>query len=314
MIHTSVHQVRRASLQERVDGSILLMGNGERMRNLPMNSVPFRQDSTFLYFTGCTTPDAAALLDDDGYTLFLPTPPEGDELWHGPTPTLEEQRMALGADRVRDSSELGTVIGSRSVKTLAVADNAKNAIGSRITGQPLAFGAEHGHLDLADAVIDMRRRKGAEELEELRRAAAVTTRAFNAVMAATRPGTTERGLAALFQAVLANHGCVPGYGLILSVRGEILHNFHHHNTLEDGQLLLLDGGGEVDTGYTVDITRTWPTNGRYAPRQKSAYQAVLEAQLQAINQCRPGVRYRHVHDTACRVLAQWLIDEGLLLC
>lgn len=314
MITATVHESRRGRLRARVEGPILLLGNGERVRNLPMNLLPFRQDSSFLYFTGCTTAGAAALLDDDGYTLFLPTPPDGDELWHGPTPSIQDQARSLGADRVEDVSRLEAVIADRKPKVVAVADEAQNHRISRLIGTPLAFGQHYGDLDLVDAIIELRRTKGAEEISELRRAASATEAAFRAVMAATRPGATERGLAALFHGVLGVRGCVPGYGLILSVRGEVLHNHSHDNTLEAGQLLLLDGGGEVDTGYTVDITRTWPTTGRFGARQKSAYEAVLEAQLQAIDRCRPGVRYREVHDAASRVLATWLRDEGLIRC
>jgi Xaa-Pro aminopeptidase len=113
---------------------------------------------------------------------------------------------------------------------------------------------------------------------------------------------------------LAARGLVTGYQTILTVAGEVLHNHSYRNTAEAGQLLLLDGGGEVESGYTVDVTRTWPVSGIFDPRQLSAYEAVLASNLAATAHARVGVRYREVHDTASRVLAEWLRDEGLLTC
>src|SRR5262249_13108875 len=73
----------------------------------------------------------------------------------------------------------------------------------------------------------------------------------------------------------------------------------------------LDGGGELPSGYGVDITRTWPVSGRFDARQRAVYDAVLEAQRAAIALCVPGTRYRAVHDASAAVIARFLVDEGL---
>ena len=180
--------------------------------------------------------------------------------------------------------------------------------------RPLAFGAEHGHDDLVDAVIQLRRVKSAHEVERMRAASEATSAAFAATMASTHPGSHENALAVLFEAVLGLRGCTTGYDLILSQAGEVLHNHAHDQVLTEGRMVLLDGGGEVADGYGVDITRTWPVSGRFLPRQRAAYDAVLASQLASIEACTVGTRYREVHDAASRVLAQWLADEGLLRC
>ncbi len=304
---------RRAQLTTKVQGPILLLGNGERSRNLPMNKVPFRQDSTFLYFTGCSTPGAAAVLDDDGFTLLLPEPADDDALWHGVVPSLGAQGRTFGAQHVAPRSTLSSLIGGRRVSTLAVADENTNREIQALTGTSLSFGVQHGDECLMDAVIDMRRAKDGAELDQMRAAARHTEAAFEAVMTATRAGSHERTLNALFEGVLAARGCTTGYQTILTQAGEVLHNHGHNEPLTPGRLVLLDGGGEVPSGYGVDITRTWPVSGRFEGRQKAAYEAVLAAQLAAIDVARIGVQNRAVHDAASRVLAQWLRDEGLLL-
>ncbi|MFT7521189.1 MAG: Xaa-Pro aminopeptidase [Kiritimatiellia bacterium] len=314
MIAAETHRSRREHLRSLVQGPILLLGTDHRARNLPMNALPFRQDSTFLYYTGCTESGAFALLDDDGCTLFLPPKSPDDALWHGPTPSLEDIRDRLDVERIVSAKTLDRVIAGRSPATLAIGDENVNRRISDLLNVPLRFGRQHGDERLVDAVISMRRAKSEEELVQMRLSADATEAAHRAVMTATRPGTSERILAALFEGVLAARGCVPGYGTILTVHGEVLHNFDHNNVLKDGELLLLDGGGEVPSGYGSDVTRTWPVNGRFSGRQRAAYEAVLEAEVQAIAQCRPNNRYRLVHDAACTVIAQFLIDEGLLTC
>lgn len=314
MTDASTLSARRRALQARIQRPILLLGNGDRARNLPMTLLPFRQDSTFLYVCGCALPDAALLLDEHGSTLFLPDLPEDDELWHGPAPSREALRDELGIDHLVSLSELHDRVSDRPLATLAVADEEKNQLLTRLTGRPHRFGRSFGDLELVDAVIALRRTKSEPEIAEMELAAARTEQAFSAVMASTHPGTSEQELVALLKAVLAARGCTTGYDPILTVRGEILHNHSYHNTLQAGQLLLLDAGAEVPSGYGVDVTRTWPVSGSFDPRQRAVYEAVLASQRAAIDRCRPEVRYREVHDTACRVLIDFLRDEGLLRC
>lgn len=307
------HRARREALARAVPGPVLLLGNGLRSRNLPLVKLPFRQDSTLLYFTGCDRPYAAALLHAGECRVFLPDPDPDDPLWHGPVPSFDEVRATLGVDAVAPRSGLWDAVRAVGpVATLAVADEEIDREAAAALGRPLRFARDHGDDALVDAVIALRRAKGPEELAELREAAAITARAFRAAMAATRAGSTEHALWVGFEAVLALQGAVPGYGTILSQSGEILHSDDHSAPLQDGRLLLLDGGGERRSGYGVDVTRTWPVSGRFTGRQRAAYDAVLAAQREAIARCVPGAPYREVHAAACRVLARWLVDEGLL--
>lgn len=308
------HAERRAQLRASIAGPVLLMGNTTVSRNIPMNHLPFRQDSTFLYFTGCLEPGAALLLDGDEETLFLTPPAPDDALWHGHVTPIEEVAAGLGIATVRPLNELETACEALSArpKTLAVSAPAACARAAALSGRDLRFGREHGAPDLVDVVIRMRRQLAPIELDQMRAAAAVTAAAHQAAMGATVAGRYEREVGAIFDGVIAAGGMVPAYDSIVTVRGEVLHNHSRHNLLRDGQLLLLDGGAEAPTGYATDVTRTWPVSGRFNDRQRDVYEAVLESQKQAIARCTVGTRYREVHLTASRVLAQFLIDVGLL--
>ena len=307
-----VHRQRRADLADAIGAPILLIGNGLQPRNLPLNHLPFRQDSTFLHFTGCPLPGAAALIRGEECVLFLPLPAPDDGLWHGVLEGEEALRARFGVTRVRPVEELEAACAGSSPLSMAVSDPAATARVQRITGQTWTWGGTHGDEALIDAVIRLRRRRDAADIQAHRESAQVTELAHRAAMAATHPGGHEREVAALFDAVVASQGCVPAYDSIVTVRGEILHNPHHDNPLEQGELLLLDGGAELPSGHCTDVTRTWPVGGRFSPRQRAAYDAVLEAQQAAIQLCKPGVRYREVHLESARILTRWLVDEGLV--
>lgn len=319
MIDRTTHARRRRQLLDHLARGpdagrpVLLSGSGDRARNLSMNPFPFRQDSSFLYFTGCDRPGAALWLDEDGATLHLPRPDVDDALWHGATPGFEALREQYGVDAVETHDRLEARVREASPLTLAVADESVNRAVSGWLGRPLAFDQHPGDDALVEAVIHLRRVKGPEEIAELREAARLTGLAHEQVIRATRPGVSERALAALFEGWLQAHGCTVGYHPILTQHGEILHNHHHDGTCEAGRLVLLDGGAELlRSGYGADVTRTWPVEGRFLPRQAAAYDAVLAAQEASLALCRPGTPYREVHDASCRVIARFLLDEGLL--
>lgn len=309
-----MHAERRRKLAAAVGAPVLLVNNGVRARNLSMNPVPFRSDSTFLYYTGCPIPAAAVLIHHDQATLYLEPPEDDDPLWHGAVPSMEEQRKRYGFDRVRPLRELpdDCQLHHGHVLSLAVPDRAQTELAARLSGLDLRYTAHNGPDVLVDAIIAQRRVHDAWELDEMREAARIAARAHLLAMKATRVGGHEREVAAIFDAVVAAEGGTPSYQSIVTVRGEVLHNHHYVNPLLDGQLLLLDGGAETPSGYASDVTRTWPVNGRFSQQQRDAYELVLDAQLVGIDLVRSGTRYRDIHFAATRVIAQGLRDLGLL--
>jgi Xaa-Pro aminopeptidase len=323
MIATKSLVERRRKLQAAVPGPIVLIGHTLLPRNYPANTLPFRQDSTFLYYTGCNLPGAAALLTHEaGFELYVPEPHEDDELWHGSGSGSAELLDRCGADRVWPREALaGRMAALRSsgaeLHTVPVADPAALAELRSLTGLRLVCGAVDaasggGSEALLDAIIAQRLIKDAEELDEIRTALAVTRRAHLAARELSRPGATERQIAGRVAEIFVEAGHAEAYGSIITVRGEVLHCPEHKNSLEAGQILLIDAGSEAPSGYASDITRSFPVSGRFDSFQRDVYSTVLRAQEAAIERCRPGVRYREVHFEACRVLAEGLVDLGLL--
>jgi Xaa-Pro aminopeptidase len=131
-------------------------------------------------------------------------------------------------------------------------------------------------------------------------------------MTHSKVGVSEQFLAGQVEGAFARAGCVPAYSTILSVRGEVLHNHSHGNLLREGDLVLLDAGPEGPTGYCNDVTRCWPVGGAFSAEAKAVYELVLASELAAIAGVKPGARYRDLHFAACRVIAEGLVELGVL--
>jgi Xaa-Pro aminopeptidase len=177
------------------------------------------------------------------------------------------------------------------------------------TGDALAPGSPDEAL--ADAMIDIRLRHDEAALAQMRAAAQASAEAHVVGMRATRPGGTEAGVAAAMIGELRRGGFEDAYGPIVTVHGEVLHNEHQVNALAEGDLLLADVGGETREGWASDITRTWPVSGTFSATQRAIYEVVLAANQAAIAKTQPGARYRHLHETAARVVVEGLRSLGI---
>jgi Xaa-Pro aminopeptidase len=167
--------------------------------------------------------------------------------------------------------------------------------------------------DVRAALDEMRLIKDAPELDLMRRAAAISAGAHERAMRATRPGRMEYEIEAELLYEFRRRGAqFPAYWPIVAggANACVLHYSDNKARLDDGALLLIDAGCELD-GYASDITRTFPVNGRFSGPQKDIYQLVLAAQAAAIEQTRPGAAWDAPHEAAVRVLARGMIDFGL---
>jgi Xaa-Pro aminopeptidase len=133
-------------------------------------------------------------------------------------------------------------------------------------------------------------------------------------MQVCRPGMREYELEAELLYTFRRHGAqAPAYGSIVAAGANacVLHYPAGNTIARDGDLILIDAACELD-GYASDITRTFPANGRFSPAQRELYDIVLAAQQAAIDATRPGVSFEAPHDAAVRVLAQGLLDTGIV--
>ncbi|MFT3835540.1 MAG: Xaa-Pro aminopeptidase [Myxococcaceae bacterium] len=316
----SVFATRRAQLMKKLKRPVLLFAGGLISRNYPANWFAFRADSNFLYFFAEPEAGSAAWLDpaDGKVRLFLPERTVEDALWHGATESFAEARARHGVDEVLAVEQLEEQVlklaHGRTVDTLAVADAKATRRARAITGADADFDdpSRVGSAELVDAIVSLRLKKGPEELAQMKATSEVTRQAHVDAIKHSRPGATEELIAGLVEGAFARHGCAPAYGTICSVRGEVLHNHRQQYTLEAGDIMLLDAGAEAKSGYCSDVTRAWPVGGPFTPEGRAVYELVLAANLAAIAAVKPGVRYRDIHLLSARVIADGLVELGLL--
>jgi Xaa-Pro aminopeptidase len=157
--------------------------------------------------------------------------------------------------------------------------------------------------------------KQPEEIAIMEKVVAMSVLGHNEVMRSTKPGMTEYQAQAVMEYMFKKNGAeFVGYP---SINGSgantcILHYESNQRLMKDGDLLLSDCAAEYH-GYSADVTRTIPVNGKFSPEQKIIYELVLEAQDSAFLLCKPGNLFTAPHAAAVRVITKGLKKLGLIV-
>ncbi|MDD3765370.1 MAG: aminopeptidase P N-terminal domain-containing protein [Nevskiales bacterium] len=322
------YAARRKRLMQQIgkDGVAIIPAASEVVRSRDTH-YPFRQDSDFFYLTGFHEPDAVAVIAPGrkagAFVLFTrPRDPER-EIWDGRRAGPEGAVRDFGADQAFDIGQfeprLAEFLEGRRQLHYTLGEHARwdevmtrcvrhiREVSRRGAAAPTDFVA------LETTLHEMRLRKSAAEIRTLERACAISAEAHCLAMQATRPGVNEWQIAHVIHAHFGAHRMECGYGSIVGggANACILHYVENNQVLNDGDLLLIDAGGELD-GYTADITRTFPVNGKFSAAQQAVYEIVLEANKQAIRELKPGNSSGRPHEVATRVLTEGMVEIGLL--
>ena len=315
-----------AQMHAKGGGVAIIPTAPEVMRNRDAD-YPYRHDSYFYYLSGFTEPEAVIVLvagKTNQTILFCREKNLEREIWDGYRYGPEAAREAFGFDAafpvaaldaempklMADAPALFYALGSAPRLDAQVQDWLQSVRMQARAGvaAPSAVHDVHVLLD------EMRLFKDAEEVAVMKRAAAISSQAHRRAMQASRPGLREYHLEAELLHEFRRQGSqFPAYGSIVATGANacVLHYRASDAEIRNGDLVLIDAGCELDS-YASDITRTVPANGKFSGPQKALYEIVLAAQDAAIAETRPGKRFIDGHDAAVRVLAQGMLDTGLL--
>ncbi len=320
MFTATTYVQRRSRLMDDLrSGLVVFLGNPEMPANYADNTLPFRQDSSFLYFWGLDSPALAATIDLDerAETIYGHDFTVDEIVWRGPQPKLGDRSAAVGVSRCLPLEALETQVRTavrdgRRVHILPpyVAHNAR-LLESMLGVEPGGL-AGRVSVDFIEAIVRQRAVKSEEELREIGRALEITAKMHLLAMHRARPGVYEREVAGVMHGLALGEGVQLAFPIIFSIHGETLHNHEHGNLMRAGQMAVNDSGAEAESHYAADITRTIPIGGRFEGVQRDLYQAVVRAQKTALDAIRPGVPFKQVHLLACRSLAGDLKDLGLM--
>ncbi|GAB3593354.1 aminopeptidase P family protein [Angustibacter peucedani] len=303
----------------------------------------FRPHSAFAHLTGLGAdrePDSVLVLEpkeDGGHDAVLYFRPRAGrdteefysdarygELWVGVRPSLEEMEAELAIE-VRHLDELPDAV-TKDVGTLAV--RVVRDADHELVAAVDAAREQSAERDLeADKALDdellvmlseLRLVKDEWEVEQMRRACAATAEGFEAVVRsfpdAVGKGRGERWVEGQFGLVARHAGNGVGYDSIVAAGDHActLHWIRNDGEVREGDLVLVDAGVEVDSLYTADVTRTLPASGTFSEAQRKVYDAVLAAQEAGMAACKPGNKFKDVHEAAIKVIAEHLVEWGLL--
>ncbi|MCS7294828.1 MAG: aminopeptidase P family protein [Chloroflexota bacterium] len=272
------------------------------------------------YLAGVADPGGVLTFDPaEGWTYFHPVVTQDEAVWTGPGRRAEEYVARTGLAAVFPVTALAGWLERNRGRALALLgnDDIVRVPGAyRLPGWHEFELAVDGELTarLREVVDVLRRTKDAEELLRIRRAVAASIEGHRLAFRFARPGRTERQIQIEIEAEFFRHGGDrTAYGSIVGSgpNGATLHVSPSRRALEDGDLVLIDAGAEVE-GYASDITRTFPAGRRFVGLQRELYQLVLQVQEWAIGAAGPGVDYRDLHLGASRRLAEGLLQVGIL--
>ncbi len=315
---------RRAALSARFPGERLVIPAGNLKTRSNDTEYPFRASVEYAYLTGNLTEDGVLVLEPttEGHKATIYLLPRSDrengefwlsgqgELWVGRRHSLTESEALYGIP-ASDVRELPEAL-REATGPVRVVRGYDTGIEAALTDKVTAERDEELRIFLSEARLV----KDEFEIAELQKAVDSTVRGFEDVVKVLdrAEATSERYIEGTFFLRARVEGNDVGYGSICAAgpHATTLHWVRNDGPVRSGDLLLLDAGVETHTLYTADVTRTLPINGRFTELQKQVYDAVYEAQEAGIAAVQPGGKYRDFHDAAQRVLAEKIVEWGLV--
>ena len=307
-------------------GTLILAAPPESPRNGSVHYA-YRQNSSFYYLTGFEEPGSFFVFrpgKKPETVLFVLPKNRERETWDGFRFGPQAAQTQFRMEEVYSSEDLEKKL----VELLAGSEKVfyhqfrYPAIDEKIYKALKSLQASQGRtgfgllpvFDSEELIGSLRVVKSEPDLHNLRKAAELSSQAHVKVMQATRPGINERELHGLFIYNIMKQGAArEGYGGIFASGANActLHYVFNDEVLKDGQLLLVDAGGEYNY-FTADITRTYPVNGKFNEAQKLVYEGVLKIQKQIIEHVKPGVPFAEFHEMGTSLLTDLMLDLGLL--
>lgn len=294
---------RRQAVAESLGDQAVVIGAGEPVP-IPGRgdrTYPFRAHSEYFYLTDRERPGSVLAYDPgDGWTDFVRPVSREELLWEG-VPADGQLGVAL--------DELGTWLDRRTARPVA-------NLGAPVPGVGPARdpGASDPTAELRRALNHVRRQKDPVELERMRAAERATAAGFASIVPLLQTGRTERDIQIELEAEFFRRGADSlAFDTIVAsgANSAVLHFPPTAKPLSDGELVLIDAGGEV-RGYASDVTRTYPVSGSFTTEQAALHDLVDRAGQAATRRCAAGTEFRELHRTAALVIAEGLVDFGLL--
>jgi Xaa-Pro aminopeptidase len=320
MISKDTYIQRRKRLKKEVgDGIIVLLGNENSSMNFRDNWYHFTQDSTFMYFCAVSLDGLAAIFDCESgvETIYGNEPSIEDIVWTGAKPSLSELAANSGISETAPTNKIEQTIhealsSGRKVHILPPyrpEHIIKLASWLQCSNSDVSLRVSES---LIKAVVVQRNIKTDEEIILINEAVNLTADMHIAAMKYAKAGMRESEVAAKVNQVALTQQAELSFPTILTKNGQTLHTYYHGNILNEGDMVLCDAGAQMPSGYSGDMTRTFPVGKKFTTKQRELYQVVLNAHCEASAALKPGISFKDIHLLACQKLAEGLTEIGLM--
>ena len=323
------HHRRRQELLNQIGNNdiVIVPTSSVKTRNSDVE-FQFRSDSDFFYLTGFSEPEAVAVIcpgrANGEYVIFCREKDPKRELWDGRRAGLEGVVEHYGADDAFPFEDIGDILPGMMEERNKVYTNVGRY--PEFDVQVLAWlnkiksdassgkHAPYELVDLSHLLYEQRLIKRKDEVSIMRKAGKISATGHQRAMQICRPGMFEYQVQAEMECEFRKSGSVyNAYPSIVAggANACILHYTENDQVLQDGDLLLIDAGAELNC-YASDISRTFPVNGKFTGEQRALYDIVLAAQHAAFEKCSTEHNWNEPHEAAVKTISQGLLDEKLL--
>ncbi|MDB6064054.1 MAG: aminopeptidase family protein [Pedosphaera sp.] len=328
-IDSQLFVTNRANLKKLLlPNSLAVVNSSDIPQTSADGSLRLQQNPDLFYLTGIEQEESVLLLYPDAHEpkhreiLFLRQPNPLMETWEGRKLTREDAKKISGVANVAWLSDFPSLfhrlmcecehvyLNSNEHKRASVVVETRDA---RFVKEVREKYPLHDYQRLGRLMNTLRGVKSAREIALLREACAITEAGFRRVCKFVKPGVNEMEVEAEFAHEFIRRGGRFGYNPIIAsgVNACALHYIENDQPCRKGELLLLDVGASY-ANYNADLTRTIPVSGRFTPRQKQVYNAVLRVLRAASKAARPGKLPRDWQKESEGFIEKELVDLGLL--
>jgi len=308
--------------------SLALIHSNDQMPRNGDQYFPFRQSSDLFYLTGIDQEKTILTLCPNHpdknlrEILFIIESNEKIAVWEGHKYTKEEAQKTSGINNIKYISEFESVFRELAIKAESVYLNLKEnpkfkpeviSADQRFVNTLEKEFPAHEIQRLAPLMKKLRLKKEPEEIELMQKACEITGKSFQRILKFIKPEVEEYQIEAeITHEFLWNKATGHAYAPIIASGKNacVLHYIENNKKCDDGDLVLMDFGAEY-ANYSADCTRTVPVNGKFTPRQKDCYEAVLRVMKKAISWLTPGTTINRINERVECLLQEEHIKLGL---
>jgi Xaa-Pro aminopeptidase len=332
-VSSDFHTQRRQALRELMPQNSVLIVFANEIKNRSNDvDYDYHQDPNFYYLTGLNETDAVLVIfknkhNVDDYStnelLYVNEITEQSSLWTASYMGVNAASKTLGIVCMNNNQYKNLALDTHNIQRVFVLNDGEQTLQDDIVLHQLkknthtlcaSIGVKPNKQQPHLLLAKLRQHKQSEEILLLQKAINITALGFDFMLNTIDSNHTEHQAQAMVEYKFAYNGAQhKGYPSICGAgnNGTILHYTANKDSVPAQQLLLVDAGAEYNN-YTADITRTFPTNGKFTVEQKTLYNLVLKAQQAGIDACVAGNAFIAPHRAAQNVIAQGLLELGII--